>query len=154
MNASAGFMRQGVAGVLSNDLVLTIGLPLVAGLTVRQLGGVLAHEFGHFAQGGGMRLTAIVRGVNAWFARVVFERDEWDLRLEQWSKNLDGRVAILLWLAKGRSGCRARCSAGSCWPATRSAASCCGRWSSTPTVTRSRLPAARPSGRRPAGCGK
>jgi Zn-dependent protease with chaperone function len=101
VNASAGFMRQGVAGVLSNDLVLTIGLPLVAGLTVRQLGGVLAHEFGHFAQGGGMRLTAIVRGVNAWFARVVFERDEWDLRLEQWSKNLDGRVAILLWLAKG-----------------------------------------------------
>lgn len=101
VNASAGFMRQGVAGVLSNDLVLTIGLPLVAGLTVRQLGGVLAHEFGHFAQGGGMRLTAIVRGVNAWFARVVFERDEWDLRLEEWSKNLDGRVAILLWLAKG-----------------------------------------------------
>jgi len=101
VNASAGFMRQGVAGVLSNDLVLTIGLPLVAGLTVRQLGGVLAHEFGHFAQGGGMRLTAIVRGVNAWFARVVFERDEWDLRLEEWAKNLDGRVAILLWLAKG-----------------------------------------------------
>ena len=86
VNASAGFMRQGIAGVLSNDLVLTIGLPLVAGLTVRQLGGVLAHEFGHFAQGGGMRLTAIVRGVNAWFARVVFERDEWDLRLEEWSK--------------------------------------------------------------------
>jgi Zn-dependent protease with chaperone function len=101
VNASAGFMRQGVAGVLSNDLVLTIGLPLVAGLTVRQLGGVLAHEFGHFAQGGGMRLTAIVRGVNAWFARVVFERDEWDERLDVWSKNLDGRVAILLWLAKG-----------------------------------------------------
>ena len=101
VNASAGFMRRGVAGVLSNDLVLTIGLPLVAGLTVRQLGGVLAHEFGHFAQGGGMRLTAIVRGVNGWFARVVFERDEWDERLEGWSRNVDGRVAILLVLAKG-----------------------------------------------------
>jgi Zn-dependent protease with chaperone function len=101
VNASAGFMRRGVAGVLSNDLVLTIGLPLVAGLTVRQLGGVLAHEFGHFAQGGGMRLTAIVRGVNAWFARVVFERDEWDERLDGWSRNVDGRVAILLVLAKG-----------------------------------------------------
>jgi Zn-dependent protease with chaperone function len=101
VNASAGFVRRGLAGVLSNDLVLTIGLPLAAGLTVRQLGGVLAHEFGHFAQGGGMRLTAIVRGVNAWFARVVFERDAWDVRLEEWSKNLDGRVAILLVLAKG-----------------------------------------------------
>ena len=101
VNASAGFMRRGVAGVLSNDLVLTIGLPLAAGLTVRQLGGVLAHEFGHFAQGGGMRLTAIVRGVNAWFARVVFERDAWDARLDEWSKNVDGRLAILLVLAKG-----------------------------------------------------
>ncbi len=100
VNASAGFMRRGVAGVLSNDLVLTIGLPLAAGLTVRQLSGVLAHEFGHFAQGGGMRLTAIVRGVNAWFARVVFERDEWDIRLEESSKNLDSRVAILLFLAR------------------------------------------------------
>ena len=101
VNASAGFMRRGVAGVLSTDLVLTIGLPLAAGLTVRQLGGVLAHEFGHFAQGGGMRLTAIVRGVNAWFARVVFERDDWDLRLEGWSNSLDGRAAFLVLVAKG-----------------------------------------------------
>ena len=101
VNASAGFMRRGLAGVLSNDLVLTIGLPLVAGLTVRQLGGVLAHEFGHFAQGGGMRLTAIVRAVNGWFARVVFERDQWDVRLEESSKNLDGRVAFLIGVAKG-----------------------------------------------------
>jgi hypothetical protein len=52
-------------GVFKKDLVLTIGLPLVAGLSVREFGGVLAHEFGHFAQGGGMRLTALVRYVNA-----------------------------------------------------------------------------------------
>jgi len=30
---------------------LTIGLPLVAGLNLRQFAGVLAHEFGHFTQG-------------------------------------------------------------------------------------------------------
>ena len=69
VNASAGFMR-GRLNMLRGDLVLTIGLPLVAGLSIRELGGVLAHEFGHFAQGGGLRLTAIVRGVNAWFGRV------------------------------------------------------------------------------------
>ena len=63
-------------GVFKKDLVLTIGLPLVAGLSIREFGGVLAHEFGHFAQGGGMRLTALVRFVNGWFARVVYERDE------------------------------------------------------------------------------
>lgn len=53
--------------------MLTIGLPLVAGLSLQQLAGVLAHEFGHFSQGAGMRLTYIVRSINAWFLRVVYE---------------------------------------------------------------------------------
>ncbi len=34
-----------------NDLVLTIGLPLVAGLSAKEFAGILAHEFGHFTQG-------------------------------------------------------------------------------------------------------
>ena len=76
VNASAGFGRD--AGLFGQNLVLTIGLPLVAGLTARQFAGVLAHEFGHFSQGAGMRLSYVVRSVNAWFARVVFERDGWD----------------------------------------------------------------------------
>lgn len=99
VNASAGLLY----GPWSprGGLVLTIGLPLVAGLSIRQLAGVLAHEFGHFAQGGGLRLTGVVRGVNAWFGRVVYERDEWDVRLERWSRESDWRLAIVLWLAKG-----------------------------------------------------
>jgi Zn-dependent protease with chaperone function len=100
VNASAGFL-PGPLSVVNRDLVLTIGLPLAAGLSVRELGGVLAHEFGHFAQGGAMRLTTVVRGVNAWFARVVYERDHWDEKLAQWSKEVDGRVAIVLLLARG-----------------------------------------------------
>src|SRR5205814_1193446 len=54
INASASF-RRGLASITSNDVVLTIGLPLVAGMTMREFAGVLAHEFGHFAQGVGMR---------------------------------------------------------------------------------------------------
>src|SRR5262245_32112975 len=99
VNASAGFLNGGL-GVFGRDLTLTIGLPLVAGLSVRQLGGVLAHEFGHFAQGGGMRLTHLVRTVNAWFARVVYERDHWDEKLEAWSKEVDTRLTIVLMLAR------------------------------------------------------
>jgi Zn-dependent protease with chaperone function len=98
VNASAGLM-DGRLGLLQRDLVLTIGLPLVAGLSARQLAGVLAHEFGHFAQGGGMRLTAIVRSVNAWFARVVYERDAWDEQLEHWS-TLDWRLASVMSVAR------------------------------------------------------
>ena len=98
VNASAGLMDSRL-GLLQRDLVLTIGLPLVAGLSARQLAGVLAHEFGHFAQGGGMRLTAIVRSVNAWFARVVYERDAWDDKLERWS-TLDWRLASVMSVAR------------------------------------------------------
>jgi Zn-dependent protease with chaperone function len=77
VNASASF-GEGSLSFLRHDLVLTVGLPLVAGLNLRQLTGVLAHEFGHFAQGGAMRLTYLIRHINNWFARVVYERDSWD----------------------------------------------------------------------------
>ena len=82
LNASASF-RRGAASLIGNDLVLTIGLPLVAGLNLQQFAGVVAHEFGHFAQGFGMRLSYVIRYINAWFVRLVYERDAWDLWLEE-----------------------------------------------------------------------
>lgn len=99
VNASASF-RRGAVSLFGNDLVLTIGLPLVAGLNMRQLTGVLAHEFGHFSQGTGMRVTYVVRAINAWFARVVYHRDVLDVKLEQWSRNTDIRLAIVLLTAR------------------------------------------------------
>jgi Zn-dependent protease with chaperone function len=81
VNASASF-RRGVGSMLSSDLVLTLGLPLVAGLSVTQLAGVLAHEFGHFSQAAAMRFSYLIGSVNHWFARVVFERDRWDQKLD------------------------------------------------------------------------
>jgi Zn-dependent protease with chaperone function len=77
VNASASF-DEGFWGFIRGDLVLTIGLPLVTGLSARQLSGIMAHELGHFAQGGAMRLTYIIRSINGWFARVVYQRDGWD----------------------------------------------------------------------------
>ncbi|MEN9678219.1 MAG: Protease HtpX [Verrucomicrobiota bacterium] len=97
VNASAGLRR----GLWSRDLVLTIGLPLASGLDMRQFAGVLAHEFGHFAQGAGMRLTYVIRQINFWFARVVFERDAWDVRLEQTARNTDLRLGVILHTARG-----------------------------------------------------
>ena len=82
------------------DLVLTIGLPLISGMNLRQLAGVLAHEFGHFAQGSGMALTYLVRSVNAWFYRVVYERDEWDERLAVASEEVDFRLGVVLLAAR------------------------------------------------------
>jgi Zn-dependent protease with chaperone function len=99
LNASAGF-RRGLLSFFGNDLVLTIGLPLVAGLTLRELAGVIAHEFGHFTQGFGMRLTYVIRTVNAWFGRVIYERDAWDLTLEEWTQTEDWRLAIVAGCAR------------------------------------------------------
>ena len=97
VNASASLRH----GLLSKDLVLTIGLPLASGLNMRQFAGVLAHEFGHFAQGAGMRLTYIIRKINFWFARVVYERDAWDVQLDHAAKNSDFRIGIVLHTARG-----------------------------------------------------
>jgi len=76
-------------------------MPLVAGLTLQQFGGVLAHEFGHFSQGAGMRLSLFIRSVNFWFARVVYERDAWDEGLESLvDDDTDFRLAILIMFAQ------------------------------------------------------
>ncbi len=100
VNAAAGF-RRGWLSFFGNDLVLVIGLPLAAGMSMRQLAGVLAHEFGHFAQGAGMRFSFIIRSVNGWFARVVYERDHWDDKLQEWAADENMWVKLVFLMAKG-----------------------------------------------------
>ena len=95
VNASASLRH----GLWSKEFVLTIGLPLAAGLDMRQFAGVLAHEFGHFVQGAGMRLTYVIRNINSWFTRVVYDRDAWDKNLQQGVP--DWRVGIMLNAARG-----------------------------------------------------
>lgn len=100
LNAAAGF-RRGMWSLLGNDLVLTIGLPLVANLNLREFAGVMAHEFGHFTQGFGMRLSYVIRSVNGWFARVVYERDAWDVVLTEWAEEAeDWRIMLVVSCAR------------------------------------------------------
>jgi Zn-dependent protease with chaperone function len=95
INAAASF-RRGTASLLSNDLVLTIGVPLVGALSLREFAGVVAHEFGHFTHGFGMRLSYVVRNINGWFARVVYQRDAWDLALAEWADEIEDGWAMLV----------------------------------------------------------
>ncbi|MFC4726966.1 M48 family metalloprotease [Coralloluteibacterium thermophilus] len=100
---------DGLGAFLAGRKRLAIGLPLVAGMDVRQFVGVLAHEFGHFAQGGGMRSASLVHRVNRWLESRAYEPDAWDERLARWGENsplLPVSVAILvaqacLWLTRG-----------------------------------------------------
>lgn len=82
VNASASLRSP-----LSRDLRLTIGMPLFAGLNARQLGGVLAHEFGHFSQGFAMRFSFTLASIANWLNRCAHERDRWDDKLEQMGRD-------------------------------------------------------------------
>ncbi|HEY4261181.1 MAG TPA: M48 family metallopeptidase, partial [Schlesneria sp.] len=99
VNAAAA-LTSGAWNPFRHDLMLVIGLPLVAGMTLKQFAGILAHEFGHFSQGAGMRLGGIINSVNRWFAFVVYQRDEWDATLERWSKELDLRAGWIVYLTR------------------------------------------------------
>lgn len=70
-NASASF-RSGLWGFFTDELVLTIGLPLASGLTLREFAGVMAHELGHFSQPIAMRAIYIINTVNRWFACAIY----------------------------------------------------------------------------------
>jgi Zn-dependent protease with chaperone function len=74
-------LRSGLGGIFGGRLVLRVGLPLAGALSVRQFAGVLAHEFGHFNQRSGMTGSYLIRRLNAFFAKVVFERDRLDEKL-------------------------------------------------------------------------
>jgi Zn-dependent protease with chaperone function len=100
VNAAAAF-RRGALSMFGRDLKLIIGLPLLAGLDARQFAGVLAHEFGHFSQGFGMRLTYLIRSINHWFVRVVYQRDAADEWLKENAESWDLQFSWVLYLAMG-----------------------------------------------------
>jgi hypothetical protein len=101
LNASAGF-RRGWLSFFGNDLVVQLGLPLVAGMNTRQLASVVAHELGHCTQAMAMRLYYVIARINGWFMRVIYERDEWDETLDDWSASSETwYVSLLLFCING-----------------------------------------------------
>jgi Zn-dependent protease with chaperone function len=78
---AAARLENGVASIFRGQLVPRIGLPLVAGLTFRELIGVLAHEFGHFNQRHGLSGSYLIRRLTFFFAQIVFQRDKLDEKL-------------------------------------------------------------------------
>lgn len=101
VNASAEML-----GFFSGKMRLCFGMPLAAGLTTPQFAAVLAHEFGHFAQGGSMRMCNLVRRINRWFGRVAMERDAWDERLQllresdSWFGSIGRMAAGAVWAGR------------------------------------------------------
>ena len=99
VNAYAGFIKSPFA-LTNRGLGLTIGLPLLACMDLRMLAGIIAHEFGHFSQGMGMRLSYIIKSVNIWFASVVYERDKCDIWLKEASSTGVSYIMIIAQVAR------------------------------------------------------
>ncbi len=105
VNMSAGSLG-GFLGLFGGRFVLTIGVPLAAGMSAAGFAGVLAHEFGHFAQRGGRGVSGAVLAVQSWLARAAFKRDRLDELIEEGSTTLGWLMipcwlcGICLWLAR------------------------------------------------------
>ena len=106
-NAAAQLLG-GPFGMLGRSrLGLHIGLPLVAGMSATNFAGVLAHEFGHFSQGAGMRATNILGRITQWMAVAAYARDGLDDQIDGMGKSNNAYLAILalvlrfcLWCAR------------------------------------------------------
>lgn len=91
VNAAAGPVH-GIYSLVKGELRLVIGLSLVSGMTVQQLMGVLAHEFGHFSQRSSMIANIWVNTINGWLAECAYGQDEWDTRFDRWREQYDFEV--------------------------------------------------------------
>jgi Zn-dependent protease with chaperone function len=111
VNASASY-ETGLMGLRRRTFTLTLGIPLVAGLTLPQLTGIIAHEFGHFSQRGSTFLHRVIRRINFWFLAAVYRQDMLDDLIEEltsddhWGSVIFGFIAwALVGLGRGVLWC-------------------------------------------------
>ncbi|MDH5764500.1 MAG: M48 family metallopeptidase [Gammaproteobacteria bacterium] len=103
VNASASSL-SGISGLVRGKLKLTVGLPLIMGMNIRQFAGVVAHELGHFAQPVAMMAYYFVNTINCWFASRAYEEDSWDQRLEEWGETASWHIVGSLAIMGGQLG--------------------------------------------------
>ena len=92
---------NGAAGLRRGELELTIGAPLLFGLTSAELASVLAHEFGHFTQTREMLRSHQINRVARWLWICAYEPDIWEQKLEALrdrAKQGSDAVLLLMWV--------------------------------------------------------
>lgn len=103
VNASAGIER-GLFGLFRKRFVLSLGLPLIAGLTVSEIAGVIAHEFGHFSQSRGTLIQRIIERINSWFIQSIYRRDLMDDLIDQLNESgflFASIIGFIAWMLVG-----------------------------------------------------
>lgn len=102
VNASASYTTK-FFGLKKDQFILSLGIPLIAGTTVPQLAGIMAHEFGHFSQTGSTLLDRIIRRVNLWFAIAIYDpKDEYDFGFDDdYDSGLYQFFVFISWIMVG-----------------------------------------------------
>jgi len=80
----------GPLGFFRNEPVLTIGVPLVAGLNASQLAGLIALSLNRYRRPNAPRAMAILLATNGWLQRAVYEDDPIEAVVRRWHK--EGRL--------------------------------------------------------------
>ncbi len=109
VNAYASY-RTSWFGLKRNKFTLTLGVPLIAGTTLPQLTGIMAHEFGHFSQSGSTFLMRTINRINSWFAVAVYSEDMIDDFISELTHPEDNNataaiLGFMLWLLVGLGRC-------------------------------------------------
>jgi aconitate hydratase len=87
--------KKGFIGFLGNNLMLTIGLPVISETTMAEFASVISCELGNFTKRTRMYIYLIITGINGWFTRVVFDEDQTDQKMTILSTTSGGFVAYL-----------------------------------------------------------
>lgn len=88
--------RRMLMGLFHRDVVLTVGVPLIACLSVEQLSGLMAGQMAQFRRRAGSRLTNTIRAINGWLWRSVYDDGRWDAWLRRVAERRHFHLAKLL----------------------------------------------------------
>jgi hypothetical protein len=104
--------HRGPLGFLRNEAVLTIGVPLIAGLNASQLAALVAQSLNRYRRPHLPRATAILLGANGWLQRAAYRDDPLEALVRRWhdeGRLGDGLHGVLQrFFAAGRALVRAR----------------------------------------------
>lgn len=98
INASASLIHP-IWGLFTGRYRLTLGLPLVAISDQQHMAHVIAHEVGHFSQGGAMRIRQLIHWAQFYLVQMVDGRDRWDVWLARRSAENAYVVRFFAWAA-------------------------------------------------------
>ena len=98
LNGSASLIHP-LRGLFNNQYRLTLGLPLVAISDQQHMAHVIAHEVGHFSQGGAMRVRQLIHWSEYYLSQLVNGRDRWDVWLASRPDGTTYMVHLFAWIA-------------------------------------------------------